>query len=118
MLRVYAYQGCSTCKNAVKWLKHHGVAFTEHVYAYVEHGGTAESARQLGWPEHAVVKTLVMQNERAEPLIVPKRSLTNSAQERVDVRVLQLIYALPETNGGFRVGQQVDAFIPARKDGK
>ena len=55
---------------------------------------------------------------RAEPLIVPKRSLTNSAQERVDVRVLQLIYALPETNGGFRVGQQVDAFIPARKDGK
>lgn len=29
MLRVYAYQGCSTCKNAVKWLKHHGVAFTE-----------------------------------------------------------------------------------------
>lgn len=55
---------------------------------------------------------------RAEPLIVPKRSLTNSAQERVDVRVLQLIYSLPETNGAFRVGQQVDAFIPARKDGK
>jgi Cys-tRNA(Pro) deacylase len=40
------------------------------VYEYVDHGGTAESARQLGWPEHAVVKTLVMQNERAEPLIV------------------------------------------------
>jgi len=51
---------------------------------------------------------------RAEPQIVPKRSLTNSAQERVDVRVLQIIYALPETNGLFRVGQQVDAFIPAR----
>ena len=47
-----------------------GVAFVEHVYDYVEHGGTAESARALGWPEHAVVKTLVMQNERAEPLIV------------------------------------------------
>ena len=40
------------------------------MYDYVDHGGTAESARQLGWPEHAVVKTLVMQNERAEPLIV------------------------------------------------
>ena len=37
---------------------------------YVEHGGTAESARQLGVPEHAVIKTLVMQDERAEPLIV------------------------------------------------
>ncbi len=51
---------------------------------------------------------------RAEPLIVPKRSLTNSAAERVDVRVLQLIYALPdEARGAFTVGQQVDAFIPA-----
>ena len=49
---------------------------------------------------------------RAEPQVVPKRSLTNSAAERVDVRVLQLIYALPETDR-FRVGQQVDAFIPA-----
>jgi Cys-tRNA(Pro) deacylase len=39
-------------------------------YDYVEHGGTAESARQLGVPEHQVVKTLVMQDERAQPLIV------------------------------------------------
>ncbi|MEL6237414.1 MAG: biotin/lipoyl-binding protein [Pseudomonadota bacterium] len=50
---------------------------------------------------------------RAEPQVVPKRQLTNSAAERVDVRVLQLIYALPESDV-FRVGQQVDAFIPAR----
>jgi Cys-tRNA(Pro) deacylase len=55
---------------ATQALKAAGVAFAEHVYDYVEHGGTAESARQLGWPEHAVIKTLVMQNERAEPLIV------------------------------------------------
>ena len=51
---------------------------------------------------------------RAEPLVVPKRSLTNSAAERVDVRVLQVIYQLPETNGLFRVGQQVDAYIAAK----
>ncbi|MCD1591126.1 efflux RND transporter periplasmic adaptor subunit [Qipengyuania citrea] len=50
---------------------------------------------------------------RAEPLVVPKRSLTNSAAERVDVRVLQVIYELPETDGLFRVGQQVDAYIAA-----
>jgi HlyD family secretion protein len=50
---------------------------------------------------------------RAEPQVVPKRSLTNSAAERVDVRVVQLIYALPESDD-FRVGQQVDAFIPAK----
>ncbi len=55
---------------ATQWLKARGVAFTEHVYDYVEHGGTAESARQLGRPEHEVVKTLVMQDDRAEPLIV------------------------------------------------
>lgn len=51
---------------------------------------------------------------RAEPQVVPKTSLTNSASERVDVRVLQVIYELPPTDGLFRSGQQVDAFIPAR----
>ncbi len=55
---------------ATQHLRAAGVVFKAHVYAYVEHGGTAESARALGWDEHAVVKTLVMQNERAEPLIV------------------------------------------------
>jgi Cys-tRNA(Pro) deacylase len=51
-------------------LKRAGVAWTEHVYDYVEHGGTAESARQLGLAEHEVVKTLVMQDERGDPLVV------------------------------------------------
>ena len=55
---------------ATRLLRQRGVAFTEHPYAYVEHGGTAESARQLGVDEHAVVKTLVMQDERARPLVV------------------------------------------------
>lgn len=55
---------------ATAWLRQRGVAFTRHPYDYVAHGGTAESARQLGIDEHAVVKTLVMQNERAEPLVV------------------------------------------------
>jgi Cys-tRNA(Pro) deacylase len=55
---------------ATDWLRAHGIAFTEHPYDYVEHGGTAESARQLGVDEHAVVKTLVMQDDKSEPLIV------------------------------------------------
>ena len=55
---------------ATQWLRERGIAFTEHPYDYVDHGGTAESARQLGLEEHAVVKTLVMQDERAQPLIV------------------------------------------------
>jgi len=55
---------------ATQWLRQQGVAFSEHPYDYVDHGGTAESARQLGVDEHQVVKTLVMQDERAQPLIV------------------------------------------------
>lgn len=55
---------------ATQALRRAGIPFTEHPYEYVEHGGTAESSRQLGVPEHEVVKTLVMQNERGEPLIV------------------------------------------------
>jgi Cys-tRNA(Pro) deacylase len=55
---------------ATAFLKAHGIAFTEHTYEYVEHGGTAVSAGSLGVPEHEVVKTLVMQDEQAKPLIV------------------------------------------------
>lgn len=55
---------------ATAWLRRQGVVFSEHVYEYVEHGGTEESARQLGLDEHSVVKTLVMQDAKAEPLIV------------------------------------------------
>ncbi len=55
---------------ATRLLRGRGAAYSEHVYDYVEHGGTAESARQLGVDEHAVVKTLVMQNDKGDPLIV------------------------------------------------
>lgn len=46
------------------------MSYTEHAYDYVDHGGTAESSRQLGWPEHQVIKTLVMEDERGAPLII------------------------------------------------
>jgi Cys-tRNA(Pro) deacylase len=55
---------------ATALLRKHGVAFSEHPCEYVEHGGTTESARALGVEEHHVVKTLVMQDEAARPLIV------------------------------------------------
>ena len=55
---------------ATAWLRAQGVAFSEHPYDYVDHGGTGESARQIGVAEHEVVKTLVMQDEHAQPLIV------------------------------------------------
>lgn len=55
---------------ATAWLKRQAIDFSEHPYEYVDHGGTGESSRQLGVDEHSVVKTLVMQDERAQPLIV------------------------------------------------
>ena len=55
---------------ATQFLRRAGVSFSEHPYDYVDHGGTAESARQLGVDEHEVVKTLVMQDDKAQPLIV------------------------------------------------
>ncbi len=55
---------------ATQFLRRSNVPFGEHVYAWIEHGGTAESARQLGLDEHAVVKTLVMQDEARQPLVV------------------------------------------------
>jgi Cys-tRNA(Pro) deacylase len=55
---------------ATQFLRQHSVRFSEHPYEYQEHGGTAVSARELGVDEHEVVKTLVMQDEAAKPLIV------------------------------------------------
>jgi len=55
---------------ATAFLAKHGVTYTEHEFEYLEHGGTGHSSTSLGVPEHAVVKTLVMENERGEPLIV------------------------------------------------
>ena len=55
---------------AIRILRGAGVAYTEHPYDYEEKGGTAVSARELGVDEHSVVKTLVMEDENAKPLIV------------------------------------------------
>ncbi len=55
---------------ATAFLKAHGIEFTEHPYEYLEHGGAQHSAQALGLDPFSVVKTLVMQNEAAEPLIV------------------------------------------------
>jgi Cys-tRNA(Pro) deacylase len=55
---------------ATRFLRQHGAAFSTHPYEYEEHGGTQVSARELNVPEHAVVKTLIMEDEKAAPLIV------------------------------------------------
>jgi len=55
---------------ATTFLAQQGVAFTEHVFEYLANGGTAHTSRALGVPEHEVVKTLIMENEKGDPLVV------------------------------------------------
>ncbi|HIJ87128.1 MAG TPA: aminoacyl-tRNA deacylase [Desulfuromonadales bacterium] len=55
---------------AVRQLRAEQVSFSDHLYTYEEKGGTAASSRELGLDEHAVIKTLVMEDERSRPLIV------------------------------------------------
>lgn len=55
---------------AIRFLREMKVAFSEHLYAYEERGGTAVSARELGVDEHCVVKTLVMEDDAGKPLLI------------------------------------------------
>lgn len=55
---------------ATQFLARHQVDFGRHPYDYVDHGGTAESSRQLGVDEHAVIKTLIMKDDQKKPLVV------------------------------------------------
>ena len=94
---------------ATRFLKQHQVPYAEHVYDYVEHGGTGESARQLGVDEHAVVKTLVMQDEQARPLIVLMHgdrtvSTRNLARQAGHKRVEPCKPEVAHRHTGFLVG--------------
>jgi len=94
---------------ATMFLKSHQVSYTEHEYEYVEHGGTEASARALGVPEHQVVKTLVMQDEAAKPLIVlmhgdKKVSTKNLARQAGRKRIEPCKPEVAQRHSGYQVG--------------
>jgi Cys-tRNA(Pro) deacylase len=94
---------------ATMFLKAHKVAYTEHEYEYVEHGGTEVSASSLGVPEHHVVKTLVMQDEDAKPLIVlmhgdKKVSTKNLARQAGRKRIEPCKPEVAQRHSGYQVG--------------
>jgi Cys-tRNA(Pro) deacylase len=94
---------------ATQMLRRAGIAFGEHPYEYVEHGGTEESARQLGVDEHRVVKTLVMEDEHAKPLIVlmhgdRKVSTKNLARQIGAKRVEPCKPEVANRHSGYLVG--------------
>ena len=94
---------------ATVFLKSNCVAYTEHEYDYVEHGGTGVSAQSLGVDEHDVVKTLVMQDETAKPLIVlmhgdRKVSTKNLARQAGVKRVEPCKPEDAQRHSGYQVG--------------
>lgn len=94
---------------ATAWLRRHGVPFGEHVYEYIEHGGTAVSSQALGVPERQVVKTLVMQDEQGKPLIVlmhgdRKVSTKNLARQIDRKRVEPCTPDAAQRHTGYQVG--------------
>ncbi|MEO5733973.1 MAG: YbaK/EbsC family protein, partial [Rubrivivax sp.] len=94
---------------ATQLLRSAGVAFTEHPYDYVDHGGSAESAAQLGVPEHSVIKTLVMQDERAAPLIVLMHGdcqvSTKNLARQIDAKSVEPCKPdVAERHSGYKVG--------------
>jgi Cys-tRNA(Pro) deacylase len=94
---------------ATQWLKLHKVAFTEHPYEYLEHGGALHSAEVLGFDPFSVVKTLIMQDQDAKPLVVlmhgnRKVSTKNLARQ---IGVKSVAPCLPEVanrHSGYLVG--------------
>jgi Cys-tRNA(Pro) deacylase len=94
---------------ATTFLKSNKVPYTEHEYEYVEHGGTEVSASSLGVDEHAVVKTLVMQDEDAKPLIVlmhgdKKVSTKNLARQAGRKRIEPCKPEVAQRHSGYPVG--------------
>ncbi len=94
---------------AERVLRAHGVAYTEHPYRYEEKGGTAVSARELGVDEHAVIKTLVMEDDARSPLIVlmhgDRQVSTKNLARQIGARSVQpCAPEVADKHSGYQVG--------------
>jgi Cys-tRNA(Pro) deacylase len=95
--------------NAVRVLREHDVAFTHHPYAYEERGGTEVSARELGVDEHAVVKTLIMEDDAKQPFVVlmhgDREVSTKNLARHLGVKtVAPCAPAVADRHSGYQVG--------------
>ena len=94
---------------AVRALRTAGVDYTDHPYTYEEHGGTEVCARELKVDEHSVIKTLIMEDDKKEPLVVLMHGdLKVSTKELARVIGVKIITpCTPETafkHTGYMVG--------------
>ena len=94
---------------ATQFLKKLGIAYSEHTYEYVEHGGAERGAEELGVPPEQVVKTLVMEDEHAKPLVVlmhgdRKVSTKNLARQAGRKRIEPCRPEVAQRHSGYQVG--------------
>jgi Cys-tRNA(Pro) deacylase len=94
---------------AVRVLREHGVEFTHHPYEYEARGGTEVSARELGVDEHAVIKTLIMEDDRKRPLVVlmhgDRAVSTKNLARFLDVKTIApCAPAVADRHSGYQVG--------------
>ena len=94
---------------AVRVLREHGVEFSHHPYAYEERGGTEVSARELGVDEHAVIKTLIMEDDRKQPMIVlmhgDREVSTKNLARHLGVKAVSpCAPAVADRHSGYQVG--------------
>jgi len=94
---------------ATQFLRKHGVAYSEHFYDYIEHGGAERGADALGVPGNEVVKTLVMEDERGAPLLMlmhgdHKVSTKNLARQAGRKRVEPCRPEVAQRHSGYQVG--------------
>ena len=99
----------SSATPAVHALRRHGLTFTEHEYRYQLRGGTSVSARELGVPEHHVVKTLVMEDEAKQPLIIlmhgDREVSTKQLARQIGAKVVKpCAPEVAERHTGYQVG--------------
>lgn len=95
--------------SAMRALRAAGVAFSDHPYGYEERGGTAVSARELGVEEHAVVKTLIMEDDRQRPLVVlmhgDREVSTRNLARQIGAKSVQpCAPAVADRHSGYQVG--------------
>ena len=94
---------------AIRVLRQWAVPFTEHEYRYEDRGGTTVSARELGVDEHAVIKTLVMEDEHRQPLLVlmhgDRQVSTKQLARQIGRRAIQPCDpAVAQRHTGYMVG--------------
>ena len=94
---------------AMRVLREHGVDFTHHPYTYEERGGTVVSARELGVDEHAVIKTLIMEDDAKRPLVAlmhgDREVSTKTLARIVGVKsIAPCAPAVADRHSGYQVG--------------